>query len=178
MKKVLVIVVVIGFAWWVMQGRDVAAPEEEQGIAMMEKTKIQDAEDRAQIMEDLKDVHSTAKDEKIPEQEEVSLDAVDARGGTATATRIFSGGQMTHTVHATVGDPQEGKFYEGWLVQKPPLKFYSTGKMAEREEGVYELTYIRPDDAEARYNEVVITEETLADGLDNKPEAHIFEGSF
>lgn len=110
----------------------------------------------------------------------ITLDSVDDRGGLGYATRSFENGIFTHRVLLDVDDPQDGKFYEGWLVQKPslPVKFYSTGAMEKNEEGQYELIYEAGIDEKAYYNSVVITEETLADGLDNKPEAHIFEGQF
>ncbi len=110
--------------------------------------------------------------------EQITLDAVDARGGTAVAERTLGGGELLHTVVADVSDPRPGKFYEGWLVQPNPLKFYSTGKMEKNAEGQYVLTYIRTEDEEARYPRVVITEETEANGLDGVPEVHIFEGNF
>lgn len=111
--------------------------------------------------------------------EKISLTSVDPRGGTGTATRSFDD-VFSHGVVLDVADPAADKFYEGWLVQKPslPMKFYSTGKLEKNEEGQYILMYDALVDEKAYYNKVVITEETLADGLDNKPETHIFEAQF
>jgi hypothetical protein len=41
----------------------------------------------------------------------------------------------------------------------------------------YYLEYFNETD-QSVYDLVVITEETIANGLDNKPEAHVLEGSF
>lgn len=109
--------------------------------------------------------------------ETAKLEAVGNYKGSGTATRSFDGTIFTHTVTANIAAPAAGKFYEGWLVRKKPkLTFFSTGRML-KEGGVYKLTYTSsqnyPD-----YIDVVVTEETEADGLDGKPEAHVLEGAF
>jgi len=85
-----------------------------------------------------------------------------------------------HTLELNVSDPKPGFFYEGWLVKKPslPVQFYSTGALQKNNEGLYTLVYGAAVDERSEYDEVVITEETLANGLDDKPEEHIFEGLF
>jgi hypothetical protein len=120
----------------------------------------------------------TAKEEK-PEAtiESTKLEAVGGYTGSGTATRSFDGSIFTHTVAADIGDPAQGKFYEGWLVDKSPtLKFFSTGKMV-KEGGKYTLKFTAKQDY-PDYPDVVITEETEANGLDGVPEAHVLEGSF
>ncbi len=113
-----------------------------------------------------------------PDVTEISLNAVKPYTGTATATRSYSGGKFTHTVTATIADPASGKFYEGWLViKKPELKFFSTGRMTKQANGTYTLSYTSDTDQSA-YNSVIITDETEANGLDGKPEAHVFDASF
>jgi len=111
--------------------------------------------------------------------ESADLPSVDERGGMALATRSFENGVFTHTVTSDVPAPGEGKFYEGWLVIKGanPRDFFSTGAMEQQTDGSWMLTYT----SDVNYPEhtfVVITEETSADGFDNKPETHIFEGLF
>lgn len=112
------------------------------------------------------------------EAEPAVLSAVGSYEGAGIAIRIFDGGAFTHTVEADIADPAGGKFYEGWLVMKTATGpvFFSTGKLAKQGE-VYALTYTAaqnyPD-----HNDVVITEETLSQGLDGQPEAHVLEGSF
>ncbi len=106
--------------------------------------------------------------------EEATLEAVGNYTGVGAATRVFDTGVFAHAVTAYIDDPAEGKFYEGWLVNGKD--FFSTGKLKKNGD-TYELSYTAyknyPD-----HKLVVITEETLADGLDNKPEAHVLEGSF
>lgn len=109
--------------------------------------------------------------------ETAQLQAVGVYEGNGTATRSFDGSTFTHTVTAAIGDPQQGKFYEGWLVKNPATKeFFSTGRM-EKQGNQYMLTFTGlknyPD-----FSKVVITEETEALGLDGNPEAHVLEGSF
>lgn len=119
-----------------------------------------------------------AEAEINPDVIQISLNPVDPYTGTATATRSYSDGKFTHTVAATTGDPAQGKFYEGWLViKKPTLMFFSTGRMTKQANGTYTLSYTSDTDQSA-YNSVIITEETEANGLDGKPEAHVFDASF
>lgn len=115
---------------------------------------------------------------QAPTVETAELAAVGVYKGSGTATRSFDGATFAHTVTATLGDPATGKFYEGWLVVKTGSgpKFFSTGKLA-KQGAKYTLSYTAtqnyPDHSDA-----VITEETLNQGLDDKPEAHVLEGSF
>lgn len=113
------------------------------------------------------------------ETEAITLVSVDERGGMGVAERSFGEG-FNHRVVLEVSDPQTGFFYEGWLVNKTslPIKFYSTGALEKDKLGSYILNYSAPINEKAYYKEVVITEETLADGLDGKPEKHIFDGKF
>ncbi|MDQ3158938.1 MAG: anti-sigma factor [bacterium] len=104
------------------------------------------------------------------------LSAVGEYTGSGEATRTFdlAGPKFFHDVIANIPDPAEGKFYEGWLVNNG--KFFSTGKLEKNGEQ-YILNYVGDKDY-PDHNLVVITEETEANGLDNKPEAHVLEGSF
>lgn len=112
-----------------------------------------------------------------PLAEITNLKAVGNYSGSGTATRTWDGQTFTHTVTASINDPAEGKFIEGWLVNmsKDP-KFFSTGNL-KKEGGVWKLTYTTNKNYQD-YNEVVITEETSAKGNDGVPEAHVLEGSF
>ncbi len=106
--------------------------------------------------------------------EEATLVAVNGYEGSGAATRSF-GDAFIHEVIAQLGDPAEGKFYEGWL--ESGGEFISTGRLENEEEGVWSLVYSQSEDA-SNLSNVVITEETEANGLDNVPEAHVLEGSF
>ena len=105
---------------------------------------------------------------------EVEIKAVGNYTGNGFATRSFLDGKFKHKVEANIGDPAEGKFYEGWLVDLPA--FFSTGKM-EKVNGKYVLEYTSEEDSRL-FKAVVITEETEANGLDGKPEVHVLEGKF
>lgn len=115
-----------------------------------------------------------------PQQAEVAtLHPVGSYTGGGSATRSFNGQTYIHHAEAKVGSPSAGKFYEGWLVDKSPsLRFFSTGRLNFNERaGFYVLVFKAKQDY-PEHNDVVITEETEAQGLDGKPEAHVLEGSF
>jgi rhodanese-related sulfurtransferase len=105
---------------------------------------------------------------------EVEIKAVGNYSGTALAERSYLGGKFKHSVKAKIADPAAGKFYEGWLVEG--TQFFSTGKM-EKQADQYLLGYESDKDSRD-YKKIVITEETEAQGLDGKPEAHVLEGKF
>ncbi len=107
-------------------------------------------------------------------EQEATLEAVGTYTGSGIAKSTYVDGKFVHTVDADIGDPAEGKFYEGWLVGG--FGFVSTGKMV-KEGNQYVLQFESQEDMSS-YGKVVITEETLADGLDNNPEAHVLEGNF
>lgn len=109
--------------------------------------------------------------------ETIELKPVGVYTGFGTASRDFNGKTFTHLVTAKLGDPSEGKFYEGWLVKKEPtLNFFSTGKL-ERKGGDFVLLFTDNQDY-PDYKDVVITEETENLGQDGNPEAHVLEGTF
>lgn len=105
---------------------------------------------------------------------EIGINAVGNYDGEGLATRSYLDGIFAHTVSANLNPPANGKFYEGWLVKGSD--FFSTGKMNEQD-GQYILEYTSDEDQRS-FNEVVITEETEANGLDNNPEDHVLEGEF
>lgn len=139
-----------------------------------EDEKINEVEVNNISMEDVKEAVAKQIGNGQLETEKTILEAVGFFEGSAVATRNFDGKVFVHEVRAEVDDPKEGKFYEGWLVNLP--EFFSTGKMI-KEGDEYVLRYESNEDRSS-FNEVVITEETEADGLDGKPEAHVLEGSF
>jgi hypothetical protein len=113
---------------------------------------------------------------EMPDNTETTqLSAVGTYTGSGVATRLFADGAFTHTITARVSPPATGKFYEGWLVMPGP-QFFSTGKL-EMSGAAYTLSYTA-DQNYPDHTDVVITEETTSQGLDNNPEAHVLEGSF
>ena len=116
-------------------------------------------------------------DEVVPVdviRQEATLEAVGTYTGSGSAESSYDGKMYSHKVTADIGDPAEGKFYEGWLVGS--FGFVSTGKMV-KEGNQYVLQFESQEDMSS-YKKVVITEETAANGLDNNPEAHVLEGNF
>jgi len=99
---------------------------------------------------------------------------VDVSGGNSTGKGYVRrvDGKLTHSVVANLPDPVGNNFYEGWLVQQTPLKFFSTGNMVLGNDGSYILEYETAQEY-ASYNFVVITLETKKD---TTPEKHILEG--
>ncbi len=105
---------------------------------------------------------------------EIEIKAVESYSGSGLATSSFLNGKFVHTVEADLAEPAAGKFYEGWLVKRS--SFFSTGKL-EKKNGKYVLEYVSDED-NRDYTQVVITEETQANGLDGQPETHVLEGEF
>jgi len=104
-----------------------------------------------------------------------SLEAVNNYSGSGTATTIWNKKTLTHKVETTLLTPPADKFYEGWLVQPQPLNFFSTGKLILIN-GKYTLEYSEETNY-PNHTQVVITEETLKNGLDDTPEIHVLEGN-
>jgi hypothetical protein len=131
---------------------------------------------------DLNQEESNGKNEFMdvePEEftaEIAKLAAVGGYSGDGIATREWDGLAFIHTVTAKLSDPEDNKFYEGWLVIPEAGRFISTGRL-EKSGGGYALTYTDETDRSGYYR-VVITEETLANGFDDIPEAHVLEGKF
>lgn len=102
------------------------------------------------------------------------LESVDGSESSGAGYRLVKGGKLYHGVIATMPNLKDGNVYEGWLVQKSPLKFISTGLMRSPENGVWVLEYTAQQEYPT-YLKVVITEETEVDAT---PERHVIEGSF
>ncbi|QRN86207.1 hypothetical protein JR334_03005 [Clostridia bacterium] len=103
-------------------------------------------------------------------------DMTDVSGGSAKGLGYVRNvdGILTHAVVATLPPLEEGTFYEGWLVKRGPLDFFSTGMLTleDMEDGNFKLFYTEEQDR-SEYLEVVITLETKDD---QEPEEHILEG--
>ena len=150
----LIVIIVLVGGWFLFSGGS-------EGVAETEEL----VEDEAVEVEDAVAVE--------PVVLEATLEAVGSYTGSGVAESTYVPGSYTHSVSADIGDPAEGKFYEGWLAGG--FGFVSTGKMV-KEDGKYVLDFESGNDLTSKYGKVVITEETAADGLDGKPEAHVLEG--
>lgn len=115
---------------------------------------------------------------EIPEDVD-KAELKDISGGNASgiATRKVEDERFTHTILADLPDPEEGSFYEGWLVRgeegEDDFSFISTGKMKVAKGG-YLLEFDSGNDF-SDYSKVVVTLEKVAD---INPERHILEGEF
>ncbi len=115
---------------------------------------------------------------EIPEDVE-KAQLKDVVGGDALgiATRNDENGTFIHVVLADLPSPEEGFFYEGWLVRgkegDDDFDYISTGKMRFAKGG-YLLEFESSTDY-FDYQEVVITLEETEDGT---PETHVLEGDF
>ena len=128
---------------------------------------------------------STTKivDKDVVTKETGELTAVDESTSTGTFTRDFdkTKGVFTFTIEATLTDPTADKFYEGWLVRgktgDADFKAISTGKLVKGEDDKWTVTFTSPVDYYG-FENVVVTSETLENGLDGVSETHILEGAF
>ena len=118
----------------------------------------------------------TAEEVEMINKETVQLISVRQTNESGAAERYTGNdGKYTLVATANLDELPEDKFYEGWVVGDG--RVISTGKLNQEANGVFSLIYTSEEDLFAQ-NRVVITEETLSQGLDNKPEDHVIEGSF
>ena len=107
---------------------------------------------------------------------ETALTPVNDTHGTGTATSELVSGTFQHLIVATLPDPPEGYFYEGWLIRSKPFDFFSTGRLIQHADDL--KWYLVWTDVEDRrdYNKVIVTLEE--DDGDEAPADHVLEGVF
>jgi len=109
--------------------------------------------------------------------EKTELNDVIGLAASAIATRKFDAGTFTLTVLADLPEPDQGTFYEGWLVRgsegDSDFNVISIGRLRIAKGG-YLLEFQSSIDY-SEHSNVIITQEKVAD---NVPEKHILEGSF
>lgn len=115
---------------------------------------------------------------EIPEDiEKAQLKDVVGGDASGIATRNYENGIFVHVVLADLPHPEEGFFYEGWLVRgvagDDDFDFISTGKM-RLAKGGYLLEFESSTDY-SNYQGVVVT---LEETEDENPENHVLEGAF
>jgi len=174
----IIIVVLIGAGAWLFSGAPAGEIEEERELdGAIEVRDTNDVMVKDEVTESVTEEVSTVPAAEVGEA--VRLAAIPPYEGTGVANRSFVDGVFTHVVAADLPAPAAGKFYEGWLVHKTASgpQFFSTGKLDSSGGAAWTLVYSASQDY-PDHNDVVITEETEANGLDNKPEAHVLEGTF
>ena len=92
-------------------------------------------------------------------------------GGFAK-TWVKDGRFHLHAAFENLADPKTDDFYEGWLVQRNPFQFISTGELVKKDDGYYHDTFDSSIDYTS-YDFYVLTLEPN-DG-DPAPADHIFE---
>jgi len=115
---------------------------------------------------------------EIPEDvEKAQLKDVVGSDASGVATRNYENDLFVHVVLADLPDPEEGSFYEGWLVRgkagDDDFDFISTGKMNFAKGGF--LLEFESDVDYSDHPGVVITLEETEDDI---PEDHVLEGVF
>lgn len=97
--------------------------------------------------------------------------------GSGLATRKYEEGIFNHTVLADLADPEDGYFYQGWLVKgkmsDEDYALISTGVL-NLVKGGYLIEYTSVNNY-LDYSRVLITKEKVRD---DRPEETVLEGSF
>lgn len=115
---------------------------------------------------------------QIPDDVE-KAELKDVSGGTASgiATRKYVDGTFDFNVLADLSDPEDGKFYEAWLVKgnegEDDYSIVPTAKFTLAKGG-WMLEYKSSTDY-TDHSKILVT---LESKLDNTPEETILEGSF
>lgn len=105
---------------------------------------------------------------------ETTLAAVSETRGSGVATSDFVDGRFQHVIVATLPDPSEGFFYEGWLIRSKPFDFFSTGALIQHADDL-KWYLVWESDRDARdFNKVIVTLEP--DDGNQAPDIHILEG--
>lgn len=105
--------------------------------------------------------------------EKISLNDVTGGASTGIATRKAEANKFVHSVLAALPDPEKGYWYEGWLVREDPFAVMYTGRLTMAKGG-WVLDYTSGQNL-SDYPKVVVTKEKVND---QRPEAHVLEGSF
>lgn len=122
-------------------------------------------------------VAQSTEDVEISSQAfEVALSAVGNSHAEGAATSDYVDGTFRHLIVATLPDPPEGYFYEGWLVRSRPFNFFSTGNLIQHVDDLKWYLVYESDDDKRDYNKVIVTLEPNDGNL--APAEHVLEGVF
>lgn len=139
--------------------------------------------DKMQIDEESANVLSSTEEKieetfnvEIPDDvEKISLEDQKDQDSTGIATRKYADETFTHSVLADLPDPDDGKFYQGWLVkgegENEETKKTSKLRIAK---GGYLLEFESNQDLR-EYNKVIISEEAADD---NQIEDVVLQSTF
>lgn len=122
-------------------------------------------------------VAQSTEDVEISSQAfEAALSAVGNSHADGAATSDYVDGIFRHLVVATLPDPPEGYFYEGWLIRSRPFDFFSTGEFIQHVDDLKWYLVYESDDDKRDYNKVIVTLEPNDGNL--APAEHVLEGVF
>lgn len=164
--------------------------EKQRAASNMEATKMmmQKQIDDAKMM--AKNAPTGSGDAMMKEKENIMMmaqqDASSKKGaladvsggsGKGTAFVLRKNGKLYFTASATLPDPTNGAFYEGWLVKKgsTPVQLVDIGKFDKKQDGSYEDSYSSGNTYDG-YDFVVVTWEQGQVNAQN-PGKHILEGT-
>lgn len=157
---IVVIAVVVGIVYfWRTRGKDLKVPETTPSPSAQEQI-----EERFNVV--------------LPEgAEKIQLKDVEGKDAIAIATRSFSEGAFSLTILADLPVPEEGTYYQGWIIKgEEGYEDYAVltlGRLSVAKGG-YILDFEAAKDY-SNYEKVVVSKETLADDM---IEDTILEGSF
>ncbi|MBU0707958.1 hypothetical protein KKG41_06325 [Patescibacteria group bacterium] len=147
------------------------------GLDCNKKTTNESIDTTAQTNNNLNENVAVRVSDEMLSTVTIVLETVGEYEGSGSASRKVISDTFVHSITADLTDPAEDKFYEGWLVKTGTTNFFSTGKL-EKLDDKYLLSYSADYVDQDEFDQVVVTEETLANGLDDIPEVHVLEGSF
>ncbi len=148
------------------------------GVIFLIRRPEEEVEDQTPTIEEVEEKLEESFKFEIPEDVDKSklIDVV-KEGLTGLITRDVQEDKTTYTVLVDLPDPEEGVFYEAWLVKKNEEGediFVSIG-MLRVAKGGYLLEHDAYEEELKEYDMVIITREKVADST---PEEIILEGSF
>ena len=148
------------------------------GVIFFIRRPEEEVEDQTPTIEEVEEELEESFKFEIPEDVlKVKLLDVVKEGLTGLATKDEQEGMTSYTVLVDLPDPEEGTFYEAWLVKKNEEgedTYVSIGKLRVAKGG-YLLEHDAYEEELKDYNMVIITREKVADST---PEEIILEGSF
>lgn len=141
--------------------------EDELGQASEENIESEEVSHETKT-EDTEEVVS----EEIEYSHNGTLLAVDGGSGAGSVKSVFTDSYMLTASINSIPDPEEGFFYEGWIVRSSPLDVVSTGKLSKKD-GSWVNTFTSEKDL-TDHTKYVLTIEP--DDNDPAPADHVVEG--
>ncbi len=107
---------------------------------------------------------------------ETTLSAIGDTHGSGVATSEWSGTAFRHVIVATLPDPPQGYFYEGWLIRSRPFDFLSTGHLIQHADDLKWYLVWESSEDRRDFRKIIVTLEP--DDKDPAPNIHVLEGLY